>query len=267
MRVRAGFWGWWLLVGLLTHVNDARAEQLLELRLAGPPHAPGDAPDVIVHIPSRLDPKAPIHWLVLLHGYSSCARALMASGAVPCERGRRPQRGYGLARVHEEARSNSLLIVPQLAYLARDSHAPRFEREGGFADFVRELRTLLSARVGTSAPASFSLLAHSAGYAAAAAILADPRNAIDARNLVLFDALYARWDVFARWLKASSDRRLISLHTHDRDTTQGNQRLSALLRGATATRARLRIQAVATPHRDVPERHLPEVLRELFKTD
>lgn len=266
MRVHAGLLGWCLIVGLVAHANGARAEQLLELRLSSPPHAPGDAPDVIVHIPSRLDPKAPIHWLVMLHGYSSCARALMASGAVPCERGRRPQRGYGLARIHEVAHSNSLLIVPQLAYLARDSHAPRFEREGGFVDFVRELRALLADHVGASAPASLSLFAHSAGYAAAAAILGDASSAIDVRNLVLFDALYARWDVFARWLKASAEHRLISLHTHDRDTTQGNQRLSALLRGAASARANLRVEAVATPHRDVPERHLAEVLRALFET-
>lgn len=264
MRVLARWLGWCLLVGLLARTGRAHAEQLIELRLPSPPHAPGDAPDVIVHVPSRIDAKAPIHWLVVLHGYSSCARTLMASGAVPCERGRRPERGYGLARVHEQAQGNTLLIVPQLAYLARDPHAPRFEQPGGFARFVRELAALIAPAVGTGAPASFTLLAHSAGYAAAAAILSDDTSAGDVRNLVLFDALYARWDVFARWYKTSAQHHLFSLHTRDPDTTRGNQRLSALLRGANGARDNLHIEAVATPHRDVPERHLAEVLRALF---
>ena len=35
--------------------RGARADQLIEARLASGPHPPGDAPDVIVHVPSHFD--------------------------------------------------------------------------------------------------------------------------------------------------------------------------------------------------------------------
>jgi hypothetical protein len=242
---------------------NVRAQQLLEFRLATGPHAPGDAPDVVVHVPSRLDAKAQVHWLIMLHGFSSCARVLMGSDKVACQSGGPTQHGYGLARIHEAAASNSLLIVPQLAYLKRDAHAPRFEQRGGFSSFVRELRSLLKGVADPKqAPASITLLAHSAGYAAAAAILQDSAafDQSEVKNLVLFDALYARWDVFARWLAAGTGRRIISLHTHNRDTSFGNEQLARLLRGVPG----LRIELVDTRHRDIPEQQLAVILRELF---
>jgi hypothetical protein len=253
----------WL--GLSALPRAARADQQLELRLSSTPHPPGDAPDVIVHAPSRFDPKAPLHWLIFLHGFSSCARALMSHGNIPCQAGGEPQRGYGLAALHERTRGNTLLIVPQLAFMARDARAHRFAQPDGFPRFLSELRALLASTLrADTAPAGVTLLAHSAGYHAASAILTtDGTNQV--RNVVLFDALYAQWDVFAHWLQASPTHRVISLHTRDRDTTAGNRKLAALLRRAEpAVGDRLRIERVDTPHRLVPERHLESVLARLL---
>src|SRR4051812_26323185 len=50
----------------------ALADSVLELRLATPPHAPADAPDVMVHVPSRFDASRPVLPLIFLHGFSSC---------------------------------------------------------------------------------------------------------------------------------------------------------------------------------------------------
>lgn len=252
----------WLVLGLAPLAStSARAEETLELRLASDPHAPGAAPDVVVHVPARLDPAKPVHWLVFLHGFSSCAHALVAADPAFCQRGVRAPHGYGLGKLHERAHTNTLLIVPQLAYLTRDARAPRFEQSGGFSAFVIEVRDQLAQKLGQSlAPASISLLAHSAGYRAAAAILGDPSTPKQLLNLVLFDALYAHWDVFARWLLAAKERRILSFHTADRSTTLGNRKLEALVgRGG-----QLRIVRVDTPHRAVPERHLAEVLAALF---
>ncbi|HEX6243224.1 MAG TPA: hypothetical protein VFZ61_20060 [Polyangiales bacterium] len=260
----AGMGAAWLALGIRPSV--ARAGQRLEFRLPSGPHAPSDAPDVAVHLPSRLDARAPVHWLIFLHGFSSCARALMAEGEAPCQGNGPPQRGYGLAALHERTRGNTLLIVPQLAFLTRDARAHRFQQQDGFARFVAELRGLLAPSLRSKAdPASITLLAHSAGYHAASCIVASD-GPHEVRNVVLFDALYAHWDVFARWLEQRPSRQLISLYTHDRDTTEGNRKLAALLRRAEPPVSdRLRIERVNTPHRLVPERHLESVLDSLFR--
>jgi hypothetical protein len=254
----------------------ARADQVLELRLAAPPHAPGDAPDVLVHVPTHFDARQPLSLVIFLHGFNACARALLASAPTPCSTGGPPQRPYGLASLHEQAGTNTLLVVPQLAFLARKAGAPRFAAAGGFASFVDELLGALRDRLGAASPLQgLTLVAHSAGYRAAAQILADP-SAPPVEALVLFDALYANWDVFAHWLLASPTRRCISLFTRDPQTRAGNQQLLRLVRQATRGAAgepggqplhdRLVVVQVDTPHRAVPEQHLVTVLRGLFVT-
>jgi hypothetical protein len=249
-----------------------RAEVLRELRLSSAPHAPEDAPDVIAHVPTRLAAKQPIHVVIFLHGFSSCARALVASEPTPCTAGGPLQRAYGLARIHEQAAGNSLLLVPQLAFLTRDAHAPRFEQSGGFDAFLKDVRAQLAPQLDPNARlASVTLVAHSAGYKAAAAILRDPARKVPIDNVVLFDALYADWDVFADFVRADTQRRLISLYTHDRATTRGNKNLAALLHvkkkeraNAGARAGQLTQECIDTPHGLIPTRHLAGVLRTLF---
>jgi hypothetical protein len=258
-----------LALALLAGPGGARAEALVELRLARPPHAPSDAPDAIVHLPTRLDPKQPLYVLVFLHGFNSCARALVASEPVPCLAGGEPQRAYGLARIHEQAAGNSILLVPQLAFLQRDGHAPRFEENGGFDAFLADVRAQLAKQIDPKQPlASVTLLAHSAGYRASAAILRDPALTAPIVNVVLFDALYAQWDAFALFLHAQPERRVISLYTHDRKTTRGNRNLAAMLHDLHKSEPQsrdgaLEQECVDTPHALIPTRHLAAVLEAL----
>jgi hypothetical protein len=254
--------------------------RLLEARLATPPHPPDDAPDVIVHVPSHFDAARPFDLVVFLHGFSSCARAIMASGAAPCLRGGEAQRGYGLAAAHERARTNTLLIVPQLAFLARRAEAPRFARAGGFDIMLVELlrgplrdvtgpeRTLDQVR-------GITLVAHSAGYRASADILRDTQRKANVTQLVLLDALYACWDVFAGWAQADRARRIVSLFTHDPKTTRGNHQLAAALGARIEVRDFAQLEQrlgrggsvsarVSTAHSQLPERYLEALLRRLF---
>jgi hypothetical protein len=246
--------------------GDARADALIELKLETPPHAPGDAPDVIVHVPTRIAAKQPLHVVVFLHGYSSCARALVASEPAPCTRDGAAQRAYQLARIHEQAHGNSILLVPQLAFVARDSSAPRFAASGGFDAMLHEVRARLGERLDSSATlASVTLVAHSAGYKAAATILSDPSLQAPVANVVLFDALYGCTDVFAAFVLANPKRRLISLYTRDRSTTRGNKRLAAQLghrRGEPAriVEGQLTQERVETPHGLIPTRHFAATL-------
>jgi hypothetical protein len=256
------------LLALLAITGAARADAVVELRLAGPPHAPADAPDVIAHLPTRLDRGQPLHIIVFLHGFNSCARALVASEPVPCAAGGQAQRAYGLARSHEQAHGNSLLLVPQLAFLERDGSAPRFETSGGFDAFLADVRAQLASRIAPQPVARVTLIAHSAGYRATATILRDPALATPIRDVVLCDALYAQWDTFAEFLQGHPERRLISLYTHDRATTRGNRNLAALLRKqhksdpSTASGV-LEQERVETPHGLIPTRHFVELLERL----
>jgi hypothetical protein len=266
-----------VLVALFTlgaQVRHVCAESLIELRLGNAPHAPEDAPDVIVHVPTRIARNQPLHVLVFLHGFSSCARALVAAEPTPCSAGAPPQqRAYRLAKLHEQASSNSILLVPQLAFLSRDASAPRFEASGGFDAFLKDVRTQLAAQLDPNAPfASVTLIAHSAGYRAAAAILRDPARKAPINNVVLLDALYAHWDVFAEFVRADPKHHLLSLYTHDRATTRGNRNLAALLHvskkkhseGEPSASRQLTQEQVDTPHGLIPTRHLAEVLQRLF---
>jgi hypothetical protein len=258
----------------------AAAERLIEARLSTPPHPPGDAPDVIVHVPSHFDGARPFDLVVFLHGFSSCARAIVARGAAACTRGGSAQRGYGLAAAHERAHTNTLLIVPQLAFLARRAEAPRFASGGGFDAMLRELldgplRDVTGPGHGVEQLHGVTLVAHSAGYRASAEILADPRRRANVTQLVLLDALYAGWDVFAAWARAERSRRIVSLFTHDPKTTLGNRRLAAALGSRIEVRDFAQLEQrlarpgsvstrVSTAHSQLPERYLEALLRRLF---
>jgi hypothetical protein len=257
-----------VLLALLALTSTAHADALVELRLAAPPHSPDDAPDVIAHLPTRLDRVQPLHIVVFLHGFNSCARALVASEPVPCAAGGEAQRAYGLARSHEQARGNSVLLVPQLAFLERDGRAPRFETSGGFDAFLADVRAQLASRLAAQPVARVTLIAHSAGYRATAAILRDPVLAAPIRDVVLCDALYAQWEVFAAFLRGRPERRLISLYTRDRATTRGNRNLAALLRqqrksDPSTASGLLEQERVETAHGLIPTRHFVELLERL----
>jgi hypothetical protein len=262
------------LFALDAQVRHAFAEELIELRLMTEPHAPDGAPDVIVHIPTRFAAEKPVHVLVFLHGFSSCARALVAAEPTACTAGAEPEkRAYKLAQLHEQASSNSILLVPQLAFLARDASAPRFAASGGFDAFLQDVRSQLAAQLPLSVPlASVTLIAHSAGYKAAATILADPTLKAPIMNVALFDALYAHWDVFAAFVRKGPQHRLISLYTRDRATTRGNKNLAALLHvskkdrkeSEQPARGSLEQEQVDTPHGLIPTRHFAGLLQALF---
>jgi hypothetical protein len=270
-----------LLLAASTPAQRAAAtEQLIEARLSSPPHPPGDAPDVIVHVPSHFDASHPFDVVVFLHGFSSCARAIVASGAAACSAGGEVQRGYGLAAAHERAHTNTLLVVPQLAFLARRADAPRFARAGGFDAMLTELlrgplREVSGAERTIEQLHGVTLIAHSAGYRASADILSDARRRANVTQLVLLDALYACWDLFADWARAERSRRIVSLFTHDPKTTLGNRRLASALGSRIEVRDFAQLEQrlaragsvstrVSAPHALLPERYLEALLRRLF---
>lgn len=167
-----------------------------------------NVPSAIVHAPAGFDARAPLQLVVFLHGLRGCATVLMGRGQLRCGPGKALDEGWDLAGHHDRAHTNTLFIVPQLAYMKRDGRPGRFGRPNGFRDFLQELLSgPLAGPLGGARSladvARIDLVAHSAGYQTALAIL--ERGGIDPkliRSLVLFDSMYAETARFARYVEA-----------------------------------------------------------------
>lgn len=246
-------------------------------------------PSAMVHVPAGFDADRPLRLVVFLHGYDGCAPVLMGEGAVACRVGDRPRDGWGLAREHARAGTNTLFVIPQLALLKRDGDPGCFARTGCFRRFVEELlgRPLLPH---LHRPRSLddvegiTLVAHSAGFESALAIIEHGQVDERLRHVVLLDALYAGTARFARWLSSSQDarRRLVSIHLGRGKTAHNSERLAARLRralgrdavavvgheqlSAAVGRRRAVIARGRGPHRRVPQRYLSQLVRALWSS-
>lgn len=242
--------------------------------LASAPHdAPPGAPSAVVHAPAGFDPSEPLRLVVFLHGWRGCARVLAMPGRVRCAARDRQRDGWDLIGRFDEAGSRALFVVPQLAFMQRDGGAGGFREAGRFAAFLSELLASLRGRIGPDrSVASVTLLAHSAGFETALAVIA--RGGAPVRHVVLFDALYRGHGAFGQWALEAPERRLISLHTGQGRTASQSRMLARLVahRGGEDAiavdperldAARVVVRETSVRHGDVPARHLAEVLRAL----
>jgi hypothetical protein len=243
-------------------------------------------PSVIVHAPPHFDAHTPLHLVVFLHGYSGCIPVLMGQGELPCRSGELPQPGWDLGAQHDAADTNTLFVVPQLAFMQRNGRPGAFAQPGGFRAFLEELLSgPLAARL--SGPhtladvASVDLIAHSAGYTTALAILEHGGLGKLIQSVVLLDALYGETPRFARYIEthAAAGLRFVSIalpngrpELENRALLQRLQRSLGHARVASAAAAEIAaaiaehaivIAEGVPPHRLVPAHHMAEVLRAL----
>ncbi|MBN1654949.1 MAG: hypothetical protein JXA30_14360 [Deltaproteobacteria bacterium] len=188
-----------------------------------------DTPAVAVHAAAGFNAQKPLQLVVFLHGYQGCVRVLMEKGAVGCKTESALQPGWGLAEHHDSADTNTLFVIPQLAFMKRDGNPGCFMNEGCFQGFLQELlsETLAEklARPRTLKHiAGITLVAHSAGFETALAILQNGKVNSLVRALVLLDALYAGVDGFSRWFSETSamSTRLISIYLRSGKTYRQN---------------------------------------------
>jgi hypothetical protein len=248
------------------------------------------APNVIVHAPAGFDPRAPLQLVVFLHGYSGCVSVLMGTGPSRCRPGAATVTGWDLARHHDAAHTNTLFVVPQLAYLKRDGRPGRFAQVGGFRRFLDELvRGPLSEKLGMQRTlgdvARIDLVAHSAGYQTMIAIL--ERGGIEPaliRSVTLLDALYGEVPRYARYVAAHAQDglQLVDISLPNGQPARESQELARRLTRALGAE-RLRSvdaegigDAIARypivfargrpPHRAMPASHLAQVLAALYAT-
>jgi hypothetical protein len=258
--------------------EQASAQWTRRLDLESAPFAHRGAPDAIVHAPAGFDPTAPLHLVLFLHGYRGCAEVLFEAGdAVRCRPDDPPRRGWALGAAHDEAGTNTLFVVVQLALWARDGSPGTFARRGRARAFVEELLTALEPQLGARRSvadlASITLLAHSAAFETSIAILRVGELDDRLRHVVLFDALYSGAPVFLAWATAAPSRTLLSFHGPRGTTALRNRDLLHRARRAPTARISTRLEdarthpililETATPHASIPSHHLPETLRAL----
>lgn len=236
---------------------------------------PAGAPDVVVHAPAGVD-LSDTSLIVYLHGWEGCAQVLAATGAVPCRQGEAAQPGWGLADRHDEAGSNSIMVVPQLMWRAQSGNPGRF-REPGFAVawFHALVEEVLVPELGLVGPESIGevvLVAHSGGYLTGLSLLKD--DSLPISSLILLDALYGGADQVAAWALAAPQRRAISLFTAHPGTRGQSLRLAQLAEAKTGVSVALHptdlreairenrvvVSQTNDPHGLVPARSLSTVL-------
>lgn len=247
-------------------------------------HAAEEAPTVVVHAPPGFDPSQPLQLVLFLHGWNGCAAVLESATAIAC----RPQRsgaprhrGWGLSAEHDAAGTNSLFIIPQLAFLERDGDAGRFGERGFFIAFLDELlgeplAHRLGGRRSSRDVERVILVAHSAGFETALAILRRSGGGEMTSAVVLFDALYAAPALFADWVEGDDSRRIISLHGGSGLTGRFSRQLGRALRASLGEEAvavdpggslaqaisthRVVVQQTGVGHGAIPGHYLTEVL-------
>jgi hypothetical protein len=276
------------LVLVLLAASGAHAQWIEAVHV---PHAafdtPKSVPSALVHAGKQLDPSQPLHLVVHLHGYMACTAMLLGEGDVRCRPGEPAIEGRGLSRAHEAAAQSTLLIVPQLAFLKRSGKPGCFAKTGCFRAFLEEvLGALPTERLGgkknLSHVARISLLAHSAGYEAALAILLRGEVNELVSDVVLFDALYGGEQEYLAWIIEHTQARLWSLHLRggkpaknsaalhrSAERKLGPQSVAKLDRELDAARLagkRIVIARLPGAHREMPERYLAAVLRALRAT-
>ena len=244
-------------------------------------------PSALVHAPASFDGSRRFNLVVFLHGYLGCAEVLMSGGLVSCTPDGIKREGWDLGRAHDKAGINSIFVVPQLAYLKRSADPGNFSRASYFRTFLEELlRGVVAKRLGRITTlddvASITLVAHSAGYKTAIAILRD-RQAIGLiRYVILLDALYAGVDEFMTWVDRTYNQntRLVSLYTGHRSTSRHNERLVRIARGKLGAHeaqlveiskltqavrsSHVAVSRVDVAHRQIPEAFLDHTIKAVF---
>lgn len=263
------------LASALLVASSARADvrgETVALHLVHASHpVPHGAPTTVAYLP-HAEARGAARVVVVLHGWTCCAATMIAERAERCAG--RVRAGWGLGARTDESDTPTLVLVPQLSLGDRDGRAGRFMNRGFFAAWLAEALDALDARRPGVATrwrgAPVALVAHSAGYETALAIVRDPSSRAHVRFVALLDALYGGAPTLVRWLADDAQRRVFSVHTAAPKTRDENARLAALttrtLGGATLG-TRVRIDATRAAHGALPGLLFAEILREFREMD
>lgn len=163
---------------------------------------------VVLHVPPAFDPARP--WRILLYFHGHRTEALWAA----CTE-------QAVAAQLTRSGANAILIAPQLAKRAKESHPGRLALPGHGALLVEEALTVLSETLGMPLESDSPVLiaAFSGGHRAAANCLTHGGFGERIEGSILLDALYGCLTEFDDWRSARPKAFLIALAGA---TTRGN---------------------------------------------
>jgi len=160
-------------------------------------------PSVLFHIPASFDRTKPFRLVVFFHGHQSTLERYVV--------GR-----IGLTRQVDASGANVILIAPQLAKDAIDSHPGKLIRPGALARMLDECADVLARTLGADMAARLArapvvLVAYSGGYLALAAGLAEAETGdggfVDRiAGIVMLDAVFGNLSRIDAWLQARVGR-------------------------------------------------------------
>lgn len=159
-------------------------------------------PSVLVYLPSRFSPTAPLSVIVFLHGFDNCIENVVRDAGAACSPGGAVRSAYALAAQLESSGRNAMLIVPELAFDQATGNPGNLGLAGGLRALLTETLADLSSQLGGLGVGNIGKLvvaSHSGGYQAAAGIVA--RGGVPVAELYLFDSLYGNFGDFDTWVK------------------------------------------------------------------
>ena len=158
-----------------------------------PEHIHYADPGVLFHVPKDFDPTRPFRLVVFFHGHESALQRDVV--------GR-----LRVTRQLDRSGLNAILIAPQLAKDAIDSHPGKLGREGGLARLLDEAAGVLARAIGRRhadrlAAAPVVLAAYSGGYRALTAGL--DVGGVDERieGVILLDTVFGEVARIDEWLE------------------------------------------------------------------
>ena len=116
-----------------------RATGPLTFRLASGNDVPDRRPNAWAYVPTRFRPSAPLHVVVLFHGFRNCIFSYTALGGRPCVPMGPKRTGYDLVHQMERSESGAVLVVPEIAFNADTSDPLKLGYKGALRAFLEEL--------------------------------------------------------------------------------------------------------------------------------
>jgi hypothetical protein len=175
---------------------------------------------VLFHVPAGFDPARPFELLVFFHGHRAELRRTLIGE-------------HDLTRQVDASGRNVVLIAPQLALDAPDSHPGKLAEPGGFKRFLDEAADFLAAHVAridrdAVARAPVIVAAFSGGYRTAAFCLERGGAGERIAGVVLIDAIYGEVERLRAWL-AGAGRRGFFLCFYGESSREGTEALAGAL--------------------------------------